>query len=259
MRTANPLYTLCVTFLLATSLLGQVLASVNVDEHCLLETDNMKVLQSETKDLLSSQVGKYVNDVALEAAKKRPNEPFTIALSGGSLPKLLAKGLLSYRDALDFSNWHVFFADERHVAPDHEDSNYKACFEAFLKDVSIPPEQVYKINHKVSVEEAAEEYEATLRKVFKGSSAPVFDLILLGMGPDGHTCSLFPGHALLNEKKKWVAPISDSPKPPPKRITLTYPVLNSARNVFFLAAGEGKAETMPKVLLKHDELQKQGE
>ena len=235
-------------------------ADVDLDEHCVLQTETMKVIQSETKDALSAQVGKYVNQVALEAAKSRPNQPFTVALSGGSLPKLLAKGLLSYRDALDFTNWHVFFADERYVAPEHEDSNYKACFEAFLKDVSIPTENIYKLNHKVSVEDAAAEYEEVVRKVFKSDAAgpPVFDLVLLGMGPDGHTCSLFPGHPLLDEKQRWVAAISDSPKPPPKRITLTYPVLNSARNVFFLAAGGGKADTMPKVLVKDDELEQQG-
>lgn len=93
----------------------------------------------------------------------------------------------------------------------------------------------------VLVDEAAKDYEEKLHKAF-GNDDFEFDLLLLGMGPDGHTCSLFPGHVLLSEKSLKVAPISDSPKPPPERVTLTYPVINNARNCIFAISGAGKAD-----------------
>ena len=101
-------------------------------------------------------------------------------------------------------------------------------------------------------QEAAEDYEMKLRQIYPDSSLPCIDLLLLGAGPDGHTCSLFPGHPLLNEKDKWVAPIDDSPKPPPCRVTLTYPVINNASCSVFAMVGAKKAEII-KTLLKDRE------
>lgn len=198
---------------------------------------------------LSSGVGQEVFELT-QMAKDEP--AFFVALSGGSLPKLLAGGLLEYADKIDFSKWHVFFADERYVAHDHADSNLLACRTEFLAKVpGVNPEQVYGIDISVPVEEAAKRYQAQVEKATgtsaaSGSPLPRFHLVMLGMGPDGHTCSLFPGHPLLGEATKWVASISDSPKPPPQRITLTYPVLNAAANVFFLAAGASKVDIIPQ-------------
>ena len=195
-----------------------------------------------------------------------PKGKFVIALSGGSLPKLLAQGLLEYSSQIDWSTWHVFFADERYVAAGHADSNLAACQEAFLSDprVAIPSDQVYGLDHSLPLPESAAAYQANLVRVARAAdaapgAAPRFDLVMLGMGPDGHTCSLFPGHALLGETAAWVAPISDSPKPPPERITLTYPVLNAAGRVFFLATGGSKADVLPKVTCSAADLLAQGE
>jgi len=208
-----------------------------------------EVLRFSTKEDLSQAVGKRMLEAINESKKaKKDGQGIFIALSGGSLPTLLAGGLLQYADQIDFSTHHYFFADERHVPHDHEDSNLLACKKEFLDKVpGVKEEQVYGIDFSVPVEESAIAYEEVLRQVMEanGSDAPSFDVILLGMGPDGHTCSLFPGHPLLEESSRWVAPIKDSPKPPPERITLTYPVLNAAANVFFLAAGKSKEEVIP--------------
>lgn len=148
----------------------------------------------------------------------------------------------------------IFFADERLVPLDHEDSNYKLCNDEFFSKVpELKSSQIHPIDTKLldDPEELADAYEKQLVQAFAGKESvrnPVFDLILLGMGPDGHTCSLFPGHELLTEKDRWVAPIEDSPKPPAKRITVTYPVLNHAHRVAFVLAGEGKQEMLSKVL-----------
>lgn len=177
------------------------------------------------------------------AAATPDGKPFTVAISGGSLPKLLAAGLLDV-EGVDYSTWHVFFADERVVPLDDDDSNYKACDEVFFSKAGIAREQIYTVDASLSAEDAAAAYTKQLEAVFGADAIPSFDLVLLGMGPDGHTASLFPGHALLEVRDRWVASIEDSPKPPPKRITLTYPVLESAQNVFFVCTGAAKAENL---------------
>jgi 6-phosphogluconolactonase len=118
--------------------------------------------------------------------------------------------------------------------------------------VPIKPENVYAIDHTVDVQSAAAKYEAALKGVFGAdispASPPAFDLVLLGMGPDGHTASLFPGHALCDEVSVLVAAITDSPKPPPERITLTLPVINASKATAFVCTGGGKAENLAKIL-----------
>lgn len=118
----------------------------------------------------------------------------------------------------------------------------------------IPSGQVYAINDELSVEAAAEDYESCIKQLTKtgvvatsSDGYPRFDLLLLGMGPDGHCCSLFPHHPLVQVKGKWIAPISDSPKPPPERITFTMPVVQAGANIYFVANGAGKAEMLAKV------------
>jgi 6-phosphogluconolactonase len=194
-------------------------------------------------------VAAYVGPLARDAIKS--NGKFTIALSGGSMPKVLGAALPSIDT--DWRKWHVFFADERCVELTHDDSNYKACREHFLSKVAIPDAQVYKIDPALPPDEAAVAYTAHLTAVFGDTpeAMPSFDLMMLGMGPDGHTASLFPGHELLEERGKVVAGISDSPKLPPCRITLTLPVLNNAKEVCFIATGSSKAALLPGVLLLH--------
>ncbi|KAI4461562.1 6-phosphogluconolactonase [Holotrichia oblita] len=130
------------------------------------------------------------------------------------------------------------------------ESNLKNILEDVSK-VSIEEKNIFKIG--ISASEAAKEYIQQMEQYFKKGAVPEFDVLLLGMGPDGHICSLFPGHKLLDETSVWVAPIEDSPKPPPCRITLTLPVVNNARNCIFVATGEDKADIAKKVLIDKDE------
>lgn len=151
---------------------------------------------------------------------------------------------------IDWAAWHLFWVDERCVSLDHPDSNYRLTREYLLDRVAISPQQIYPIDPALDPDAAAKAYQAKLIQVFAPPSGqiPRFDLILLGLGEDGHTASLFSGHPLLQETTLWVAPIFNAPKPPPERITLTLPVLNNARHVVFITTGAGKAEVLPQVL-----------
>lgn len=171
---------------------------------------------------------------------------FTIGLSGGSLPKIVCPGLLALQ--IDFSKWRVFFCDERYVPISDADSNFLGVKQHLLGKASKGPEQVLTINHEIPLDEAAKDYENRLKGWYPGVDLPSLDMLLLGMGPDGHTCSLFPGHPLLHETSRLVAPISDSPKPPPCRITLTYPIINAAKCAVFVSTGASKASVLKQVL-----------
>lgn len=199
---------------------------------------------------LSQGLDTYVAKLSDEAIKRHGK--FTIAISGGSLPKQLS-AVLKHNKTIDFSKWIVYFADERCVPLDHVDSNYLLCKNELFDFVSIPEENIHTIDPDLvdEPEEAAEDYISQLAKTFATKDAvrfPVFDLILLGVGPDGHTCSLFPDHALLQDTTNWCAFLTDSPKPPSSRITLTFPVLNHAHNVAFVAAGAGKQDMLHQLL-----------
>jgi len=173
---------------------------------------------------------------------------FTIGISGGSVPEFLSTLPSSFEKAgikPQWEKWHVFLADERCVASDHEDSNIKNITDQFLHQVPIPKEQIYSIddglNSKDSPMDIAEWYESTVFKPLMEKSNGKCDCLLLGFGPDGHTCSLFPNHPLLEENEKYVSALEDSPKPPPARITLTFKALNECfRNIVFCASGPGK-------------------
>lgn len=208
-------------------------------------------------DALAPLLRKYVL-TAQNTSLDRHNT-FRVAVSGGSLPKTLAQALLAKSDGSPddtplFSRWEIFFADERAVPLDHDDSNYKLLHDELLAKIpaSLGKPTVHPIEteHLDDVQELADQYEQTLVRIFAAKDAvklPAFDLILLGCGPDGHTCSLFPGHALLRETDGWVLPISDSPKPPKARITLSLPVVHAAHKIAFVATGEGKREVLQKI------------
>lgn len=148
-----------------------------------------------------------------------------------------------------------FFCDERLVPTESEDSIYGAYKKALVDNLNLPiaDEQFIKINPHLNVEDAARDYIGKLAVWFSPDSVPRFHLLLLGLGPDGHTCSLFPMSQQLQETSVWVAPIKDSPKPPPERITLTFPVINNAENCIFVLTGKEKAAIIKKVYCENDQ------
>ena len=181
----------------------------------------------------------------------RANGRFTVALSGGSTPKSLFSLLAStFRDQLPWDKMFFFWGDERHVPPDHPESNYRMAYEALLSKVPVPAENVFRVPaENPDASQAAADYEQALRKFFELSPGtfPRLDLILLGMGPDGHTASLFPGTSGLREKSRLVV-ANWVEKFKAYRITFTLPVLNNAAVVTFLVGGADKAETVREVL-----------
>lgn len=181
-------------------------------------------------------------------ARAEPTNPVHIVLAGGSTPANLYK-LLARVDGVRWENVHFWFGDERTVPGDHDDSNYKMAMETFLAEISAPEGNIHRMRGEDSPEEAAEAYAALIRSLVphNDDGIPVFDLILLGMGDDGHTASLFPGTEALAEQSEIVV-ANEVPQQDTVRITLTYPVLNAARNVLFLVTGEGKAEALAAVM-----------
>lgn len=176
---------------------------------------------------------------------------FTIALSGGSTPKSLYNLLATNaRNALPWDRMFFFWGDERHVPPTHPESNYRMANEVMLSKVPVPAGNVFRMpTENPDAARVAEEYEKALRSFFQLSATevPRFDLILLGLGPDGHTASLFPGTTALREKSRlvvanWVEKLKTN------RLTFTFPVLNASRCVAFLVSGMEKAGVLKTVL-----------
>jgi len=169
---------------------------------------------------------------------------FSVALSGGSMVETLARGLgsESFGESPGWDSWNVFWVDERVVSKESRESNFREAWDGFLRFAPIPPDRIFPVDTSDGASEGARRYALTLSRVMKAyESPPRFDLVLLGIGEDGHTASLFPGRNTLECDKEWVVPVFDSPKPPPERITMTLVVINNARHVFFVAKGSGKA------------------
>ena len=202
-----------------------------------------------TPQELFEAAGEEVVRAANEAVAQRGR--FTIALSGGSTPKNLYTLLATNaRTSLPWDRMYFFWSDERHVPPNDPESNYSMAEEAMLSKVPVAAGNVFRVpTENPDAAAAAEAYEQTLRKFFamEAGQVPRFDLILLGMGPDGHTASLFPETAALREKSRlvvanWVEKLKTS------RITFTLPLLNAARCVAFLVSGTDKASAIHEVL-----------
>ncbi|XP_057716903.1 6-phosphogluconolactonase [Corythoichthys intestinalis] len=204
-----------------------------------------RVVVFPTSAELGPALARLVTSRAEQAVTSRGR--FTLGLSGGSLVTMLGKELLAL-PSLDCSKWVVGFCDERVVPFDNPDSTYGLYKNVLFSKINIPDDAILAIDFSLPVNECAEDYSRKLKKAFPEDNIPVFDLLLLGMGPDGHTCSLFPGHPLLEESQKMVAPISDSPKPPPERVTMTFPVVNAARCAAFVSTGGSKAPVLKEVL-----------
>jgi 6-phosphogluconolactonase len=182
---------------------------------------------------------------ALAARAIAARGSFSIALSGGSTPAELYRKLAEPDGGLPWNEVEVFFGDERHVPPSHPDSNYRMAHETMLRPAAVPAERVHRIEAELPSDEAARRYEDELRRTLGGT--PRFDLVLLGLGEDAHTASLFPHTAMLHERTRLVT-AGRVPKLDADRITITYPVIEAAHNVWFLVAGESKAAAVARVL-----------
>lgn len=181
---------------------------------------------------------------------------FSVALAGGSTPRAVYT-LMAEREArgeqqLHWDRIHVFFGDERHVPPTHPDSNFRMAREALLNKVPLPADNLHRIRGELFPHFAAESYEADLRSFFhvRAPQLPRFDLILLGLGADGHTASLFPRTQALGERHRLVRS-NRVPQLSVERITLTLPVLNAAAEVVFIVSGAEKAPVLAEVLNGH--------
>lgn len=218
-----------------------------------MRPDNVKIIVLDDFHALTRKTAEEFCKKALEAISQRGR--FTVALSGGSTPKklytLLASEAAPFRQRLQWDKIHFFWGDERCVPPSHADSNYRMVNESMLSKLPILPENVHPILPRDDGDSAktADDYEKMLRRFFRLSDGgfPRFDLILLGMGNDGHTASLFPGSDAIHEKERLTATVKVE-KSNSDRITLTPPVLNNARLIMFLVSGASKAETLKNVL-----------
>jgi 6-phosphogluconolactonase len=184
----------------------------------------------------------------LVATANQEKRAFHFVLSGGKTPKQLYK-ILS-KSNLSWDTVHFYWGDERSVGPDHSDSNYKMAYDALLSKINLPSAHIHRLQGEIAPELAACNYEKTIRSAFgltPDDPAPSFDLVLLGMGTDGHTASLFPETEALKEKTKWVA-ANFVPKLAGARLTLTPVILNQTKNIFFLVAGSDKAKILKDVL-----------
>jgi 6-phosphogluconolactonase len=195
---------------------------------------------------LARHVAEWMTNAALAAKGS-----FRVSLSGGSTPKtlygLLASDEFGRRFPWQRVSW--YWGDERFVPYEHPDSNYRMAREAMLAKAPVPAENIHPIPVDGSPESAAHRYEQTLQEAYGSTSLdparPLFDVMLLGLGEDGHTASLLPGEPVLEERKRWVAAVSHGR--PEVRLTMTYPVIESSRRVAFLVAGQGKAAILRAV------------
>ncbi len=202
---------------------------------------NLQILASK-EDLARAAADHFVQASRNAVAQKGF---FTVALSGGSTPKALYELLADqFRDRIPWPNIHFYWSDERHVPPNHAESNYRLANEAMLSRVPVTPSNVHRIISENPAADAARDYEDTIKEI---SENPRLDLILLGLGTDGHTASIFPGSEVLNETERlvaapWVEKLNTY------RITMTLPLLNNGASVVFLVSGAEKAQIVKEVL-----------
>jgi 6-phosphogluconolactonase len=184
----------------------------------------------------------------MTAAALAAKGPFRVSLSGGSTPKALYELLASdeFGGRFPWQRVSWYWGDERFVPPDHAESNYRMTREAMLARAPVPAKNIHPVPTDGTAEDAASRYERTLQQAYGATTLdparPLFDLTLLGLGPDGHTASLLPEDPVLEERQRWVAVVAHGR--PEIRITMTYPVIESSRRVAFLVAGREKASIL---------------
>lgn len=210
----------------------------------------------ETLKECSLAAADFITDQATAAV--RDTGMFSLALAGGSTPRLLYEclGSPAYASRLPWGGIHLFWGDERCVKKTDPDSNYAMAYDSLIKKVDIAAANIHRIPAEIEPpSRAAQAYAETVRQVFHQKAGlplartPAFDLVLLGMGPDGHTASLFPGNPALHEKKELVtAVVAPTASPPLPRISLTYALINEAKCVFFLVAGRRKNQIVQEII-----------
>ncbi|KAH8287109.1 hypothetical protein KR054_003232 [Drosophila jambulina] len=212
----------------------------------------LKVIRADSEAQLVKGLGDLLQRCSQEALVRQ--DRFSVGLSGGSLVQLLTKALTARAGDLNTAKWTFFFCDERYVPQDDSDSTYGAYRAEWLTHLpGIRDSQFVTADTTKSLDDCASDYEAKVRDQVGCGCFPQFDLLLLGMGPDGHTCSLFPEQPeTLQETSRLVIPIRNSPKPPPERITFTLPLINKARDVAFVVTGAGKANVVKRVFADQD-------
>jgi 6-phosphogluconolactonase len=200
---------------------------------------------SNSKALTEAAVEAFVH-LAAESIDER--RQFTVALSGGSTPQPVyaALGLVETKERVDWEKVHLFWGDERHVPSEHSDSNFGMVQKALLRKIAIPDSNIHRVPAECGIHEAAAQYEKELREFFI-DPCPRFDLVLLGMGEDGHTASLFPHSAGLYEEQRWFI-ANYAPKRETWRLTLTKNAINAARNILVLVSGASKAKMVAEVI-----------
>lgn len=196
-------------------------------------------LEVDSIERLGMSFAERVTEVGRNLAAR--GAPLRVAVSGGSVAQAFLPRLVGM--PLAPRQIEVFFCDERAVPPSHPDSNFRLGKELWADPASIPPEHVHAFFSGSTLDESAQRYDALLRS--RGERP--LDVVLLGMGPDGHVASLFPGHPAL-ESTRWTEIVLDAPKPPPERLTLTLPLLTSAPHIFLAAFGAAKAEVLNRAL-----------
>ncbi|MCS6949395.1 MAG: 6-phosphogluconolactonase [bacterium] len=210
-------------------------------------TDGYDLRIADTADQLAHAVAEAMVQKVSQTLARQAH--FSLVLSGGSTPQRLYRLLASeYAQGVEWQRVHLFWGDERYVPHDHPASNYRLVRETLIEPLQLPAENVHPMpTHLAVPDDAARLYEGELRAFF--GETPRFDLVLLGMGADGHTASLFPNTAAVQERERWVA-VGEAPVEPRRRLTLTFAALNAAKMVYFLVIGADKAEAVRRVLVE---------
>ena len=211
--------------------------------------ENSKIVITSNAERLAEKGAELMYNTAKKAVARKNS--FAVAVSGGSTPRAMHR-LLSqepYRSDMPWQKTHFFWVDERMVPFDHPDSNFGAAQTDLISMIPTPADQVYPMPAMMHPEEGAGLYQAKLKTFFQdsGSLDPVFDLIILGIGTDGHTASLFPGQPSSQEPDRWVLSVKGG-QPDVFRLTFTYAVLNSARHILFLVSGDAKAAVVKTLI-----------
>jgi len=226
----------------------------------------MEIREFEQAEEMTRKAAAHIAEIAEKAVEKKGF--FTMALAGGNSPRqiysCLAEKPLSAK--MPWKHTYVFWGDERHIDHTHNDSNYRMAYDTLLSKVEIPPKNIFRVPVEVKpAETAAALYERMMIKFFREFRAinrethfPVFDLIILGVGTDGHTASLFPGHRAVNEKKKWVMHVKAHARVTLReRITMTLPLINNAEDIMFIISGQGKGKVIKQIFSAPPGIKKQ--